>query len=117
MLTIPAVLETFGSLKDKTLKIVFYTNEPTPEQLLGVALNTQKFGYLAFKEDAFKQSEIDALESINTEYKDTGKSKSERLRNVLYVNFQQDSQGYKVFDDYYNFQMETLINHFKGKLD
>ena len=117
MLIIPAILSTYASLKDKTLKIVFETNEPTPEQLLGVATNTQAFGFLAFKQDPFKQSEKDVLNTIESEYKETGKTKAQRLRAVLYRSFEQDSKGYEVFDDYYAFQMETLINHFKSKLD
>ena len=117
MLIIPAILESFASLKDKTIKVVFHTNELTPEQLTGIALNTQKFGFLAFKEDAFKQREKDVLSGLESEYQDKGKSKGQRLRNVLYVNFEQDPKDYKVFDDYYNHQMETLIDHFKNKLE
>ena len=117
MVIIPAILETFSSLKDKSLKIVFYSNEPTPEQLVGVAQNTQKFGYLAFKEDVFKQNEKDVLESMESEYEDKGKSKSQRLRNVLFVNFKQNSENYSIFDDYYNAKMEKLIEHLKSKLD
>lgn len=117
MIIIPAILSTYSSLKDKTLKIVFETNEPTPEQLLGIATNTQQFGYLAFKQDHFKTSEKKVLESIKSEYDDTGKTKGQRLRNVLYKNFEIDKLGYEVFDDYYNHQMEKLINHFKSKLD
>ena len=116
MLIIPAILNSYSSLKDGTLKITFETNEPTPEQVLGVAVNSQKFGFLAFKQDKFKQSEKDVLENLESEYEDKGKSKAQRLRAVLYVNFEQDNKGYNVFDDYYNFQMETLINHFKDKL-
>ena len=117
MLIIPSILESFASLKDKTIKIVFHTNELTPEQLTGIALNTQKFGYLAFKEDTFKQAEKDVLDNLESEYQDTGKSKAQRLRATLYRCFEQDSKDYKVFDDYYAYQMETLINHFKTKLD
>lgn len=84
---------------------------------LGVATNTQQFGFLAFKQDAFKQSEKDVLKTLEGEYHETGKTKAQRLRGVLFRCFEQDNKGYEVFDDYYNYQMETLINHFKGKLD
>jgi len=116
MLIIPAILQSFSSLKDKTLKIVFETNEPTPEQLLGVANNIQKFGFLAFKEDVFKEKEKEAINSLDTEFEDKGKSRSMRLRNVLYVNFEQNNEGYETFNDFYNSKMEKLINHFKNKL-
>jgi len=117
MLIIPAILETFSSLKDKTLKIVFSSNELNPEQLLGVAKNVQNFGFLAFKQDAFKQTEIDTLKDLDSKYEDKGKSKSKRLKSVLFVSYKQDNKGYEVFDDYYNFIMEKIIEHYKNKLD
>ena len=117
MIIIPSILESFASLKDGTIKVVFHTNELTPEQLTGIAFNIQKFGYLAFKEDKFKQREKDVLEQLESEYQDTGKSKAQRLRAVLYVNFEQDNKGYEIFDDYYNHKMEKLIEYFKNKLE
>jgi hypothetical protein len=117
MLIVGALLESYRSLKDKTLKVVFETQEPTPEQLASIAKSSQKFGYLAFKEDNFKTDELEVLNSLKSDFDDTGKSKSQRLRGVLYKNFEQNNMGYKVFDDYYNRKMEELINHFKSKLD
>ncbi len=117
MLIIPSILESFASLKDKTIKIVFHTNELTPEQLTGIAFNIQKFGYLAFKEDSFKQTDKDVINKLESEYQDTGKSKAQRLRAVLYRYFEQEPKGYEVFDDFYNHYMEKLINHYKNKLE
>ena len=117
MLIIPAQLSTYSSLKDRTLKIVFETNEPTPEQLTGIALNIQRFGYLAFKEDKFKTTEKDVINKLESEYQEKGKTKAQRLRAVLYRYFEQDSKGYEVFDDFYNHYMEKLINHYKNKLE
>ena len=117
MIIIPAILDTFSSLKDKTLKLVFHSNELTPDQLLGVVKNVQKFGFLAFKEESFKTSEIDVIKNLDTEYQSKEKSKSKRLRNVLFVLYEQDNKGYKTFTEYYDFNMETLINHYKNKID
>jgi len=117
MVILPAILEKLNTLKDKTVKITFETNELSPEELGSLATYLQTFGFLAFKKDLFKQDEKQLLESLKSEYKEQGKTKSQRLRSVFYKNFEQDNLGYKVFDDYYNFQMETLINHFKNKLN
>jgi len=117
MLIIPSILSTFTSLKDKTLKIVFETNEVTPEQMTNIAKNLQQFGYLAFKKEAFKQADKDALKSLDTEYQSKGKSNSQRLRNVLFVAFGQDNKGYKDFNEYYDKEMNIIIEHFKNKLD
>ncbi len=117
MLLIPAQLISYSSLKDRTLKIVFESLEPTPEQLTGIALNQQQFGYLAFKIDKFKTIEKDVINKLESEYQDTGKSKAQRLRAVLYRYFEQEPKGYEVFDDFYNHYMEKLINHYKNKLE
>ncbi len=118
MLMIPAICESFRSLKDKTLKVTFETNEPTGEQLVQLSGMNGKFGFLVFKEDALKEQELKALEALRSNPDESkGKSKGQRLRAVLYINWEQDKLGYEVFDDYYNFQMERLIMHFKDKLD
>ena len=117
MIILPAILDTFSSLKDKTLKLVFHSNELTPDQLTGIVKVVQNFGYLAFKEESFKRTEIDAIKNLDTQYQSKEKSKSKRLRNVLFVLYEQDNKGYKTFTEYYDFQMETLINHFKNKIE
>lgn len=117
MLIMPAILSDFRSLKDRTLKITFETNEPTPEQLVGIAGANQKAGYLAFKEDAFKEKERDFLKDLKSDYDDKGKSKAQRLRGVLYRCWEQKNEGYDTPDDHYNHHLEKIIIHFKDKLD
>jgi hypothetical protein len=117
MIIIPAILESYRSLKDKTLKITFDCNELTPEQTMGVAGSLQQFGYLAFKNEPFKNNEKEVLNNLKADFEDTGKTPSQRLRGVLYVSWEQKNEGYKTFTDYYNAKMESLISHFKQKLD
>lgn len=117
MIILPGILESFRSLKDKTFKIVFETNELTPEQLTGIGMNINKFGYLAFKETPFKDKEREVLEQLTPDYNDTGKSPSQRLRGVLYRVWELDKEGYEDYNRYYDFHMEKIITHFKTKLD
>lgn len=116
MIIIPAILEGYRSLKDKTLKVTFETNEPTPEQFLGIGSSTQTFGYLAFKTEPFTQREIKAIEDLETSYEDNSKTHSQRLRSVMYVSWEHLNEGYQDFDSYYKHKMETIINHLKSKL-
>ena len=117
MLIIPGVLESYRSLKDRTLKLVFETQEPTPEQMADIQKATMNAGYLAFNIDPFSSSQEKFLIELEVDYDDPKKTPSKRLRGVLYRNFEQDDKGYKNFEDYYRSQMETIIVHFKGKLD
>ena len=117
MLTIPVIFDSYRSLKDKTLKITFETSEVSPQQIGELATQQNQFGYLAFKAEPFTDTEKDLLEALKTDFEDTGKTPGQRLRAVLYRNFEKSNEGYKTFFDYYNSKMETLIDHFKGKLD
>jgi len=116
MLLAPAILDTFASLKDKTIKLTFYCNELTPQQLMKVAEHAQQFGYLAFKSEKFKDEEINNLDNLDTEYKSKKISSSKLLRNVLFRIFENDNKGYENFNEFYDFEMNTIINHFKNKL-
>lgn len=114
---IPGQLVTFQSLKDRTLKLIFETGEPTPDQMAGVMYSLQKAGFIAFNPDPFKEKEKEMLSSLKVDFDDTGKSKGQRLRAVLYRNWEQDNQGCDTFTLYYDAQMEKLVRHFKNKLD
>lgn len=105
------------SLKDKTFKVTFETNELTPEQLMGLGSSLNKFGYIAFKEDPFKQSEKEAIDNLEADYHDNSKSPSQRLRGVLYRLWEQNNKGYQDFNRYYDFIMDMTIRHYKSKLE
>lgn len=117
MIIIPAILESYRSLKDKTLKVTFETNEPTPEQFLGIGTHVQQFGYLAFKKEPFKEQEKKAIEDLETSYEDGSKTHSQRLRAVFFRCWEQDREGYQDFETYYKYRMEEIITHFKAKLN
>ena len=117
MIIFPGILESWRSLKDKSYKITFETNELTPEQALGISSNLQRFGYIAFKEDPFKEKEKEFIDSLESDFDDQQKKPSQRLRAVLYRNWEQNSEKYEDFQLYYNFKLEKIITHYKNKLD
>lgn len=114
---IPAELKRYRSLANKMLQISFDTSELTPEQMANIHYSLDKVGYLAFAPDPFTTQELEEIDSLKVEFNDTGKPPSQRLRAVLYRNWEKKGEGYKIFNDYYNAKMETLIEHFKTKLD
>jgi hypothetical protein len=116
MLLIPSILANIRSRKDKTFSISFDTNELTPENFTIIGQLNGKFGFLAFKEDEFKNKELDLLSELKSDYNDPTKSPSKRLRNVLFLNWKETPQGFKTAEEHYNYIMELIINHYKGKL-
>ncbi len=117
MLILPAFLESYRSLKDRTLKLTYETSELTPEQISNLHISVNKAGFLAFHTDMFATKQLQALTEMEVDYDDPGKTPSKRLRGVLYRNWEQDPEGYKTFEDYYRSKMEIILVHFKGKLD
>jgi hypothetical protein len=116
-LVIPAILESFRSLKDKSISLNFSTQEPTAEQIQAIGLNSQKYGYLVFSGTKLTDEQLNEIDKAKNDLYDSSKTPSKRLRSVLYVWFEKDNKGFKTFEDFYLHQMERVINNVKEKLD
>jgi isopentenyldiphosphate isomerase len=116
MTTLPAILESIKTRRDKTISLVFATQELTPEKASELFGFVDKFCYLAIKSEDFKKDEIDAISKLKVDYDDPTKTPAKRLRGVLFRNWELNSEGYKKFELYYDSKMEAIITHFKGKL-
>jgi hypothetical protein len=109
-------LEGLSTRQDKTIKVVIGTQEMNDEQLAKLFHFRSKFVKVLFSDTAIEQKEIDAVDSLPIKDESNNKSNSQRLRSVLFINWQQSKQTTN-FDDYYNAQMNTIIDHFKSKLN
>jgi len=116
MIILPAQIEGLTSRKDKTIKVTFGTQELSPVDAAQIFQLNQRFCYIGIKEELFQQDDIDTIDSIKTDL-ESNKTPSQRLRGILYINYQQDSEGYKDFMTYYLGKMDKLCEHFKSKLD
>ncbi len=114
---LPAQLEGYRSMKDRSLKLTFETGELSPEQMANIHFALNKVGYLAYAPDPFTTQSLSEIDNLKVEFDDTGKTPGQRLRAVLYVSWQQNNEKYEVFNDFYISKMEKLITHFKDKLD
>lgn len=111
------IIDGISTLKDGSIKVILHTNDldPAPAaELLGLR---NKFAYVAIKEEKFKKEDTDLVESLKSDFVDTKKSKSQRLRDVLFRTWQQKNEGHEKFDGFYDSKMEVLISHFISKLD
>jgi len=61
-------------------------------------------------------SETKAIDGLSPEMTG-GKSPSKRLRDVLYVAYKQNPEGYKDSETYYMAKMEKFVDHVKSKLE
>lgn len=110
-----ATLEGLSTRMDDTIKVVIGTQEVTAEQGLALLKLRGKFCKVMLSDTAIEQKEIDAVNSLPIKDESNSKSKSQRLRNTLYIQWQQlGSKG--DFNDFYAGQMESLIELVKSKL-
>lgn len=109
---VPAILEGITTLKDGGLSIRFHTNEVNDQEKLTALSFFQKFGWMLFSEQEFD----DGLELENIRRDTGGKTPSQRLRSVLYIQYQQSGKTEITFEQYYAQKMEQFINHVKANL-
>ena len=110
MIILPAQIEGLTSRKDKTIKVTFGTQELSPNDAAQVFQLNQKFCYIAIKEETFQSDELDNIDSIKTDL-ESNKTPSQRLRGILYINYQQNNEGYKDFMTYYISKMDNIRLH------
>ena len=96
MILLPAQIEGIQSRKDKTIKLTIC--------------------YFAIKVETFQKDELEDLNSLKSDL-ETNKTPSQRLRGILYLNYEKDNEGYKDFTTYYVSKMERICDHYKTKLD
>jgi len=116
MILISGIIEGLSTRKDKTCKLVVGTNELTPSQMSDLFNLNQQFCYLGLKKEPFIKDESDLIESLKADF-DSLRTPSQRLRAILFRNFEQDSKGYKEFGTYYMAEMDRICEHYKTKLD
>ena len=109
-----AIIERLTSLKDGSIKITFETQEMSPAKsaelfALRGALATV---YISPAEITTKElMQVDAIEPDLP-----GKRPSQRMRNVLFLLWKQDNEGYREFDAYYPAKMEVYIEQLKQNI-
>lgn len=99
--------------KDKSISLTFITDlEQSTDEFMEIDKLLGAHGVLHFSDrGTLTTEEVEQLDEVDIELK--GKTKSQRLRNVLYILSQQDNVEYK---QYYSDKMEEIIEHFKSKI-
>lgn len=107
-------VENISTRKDKSIKITLGTQEVSPSKAgeLFSLLNHLATTYICPYE--IDQKELAQVDKIDPEL--GGKTQSQRLRNVLFVMFEQNHDGFKEFDSFYKATMDKIIEHYKSKL-
>lgn len=116
MINLPCYVESLSTRKDKSMKLIFSTQELMPSSASDLFSLQNQIVYLAIKPVLFTPDELKAVEEMNIDVADMEKSPSKRLRAVMFLNWKEQNQGYADFNLYYANEMEKVISHFKTKL-
>jgi hypothetical protein len=117
MIVIPANLETIKTLKDRTISLVFETQELKPSDAGSLFSLINQYGYLAFNPESFSEDQVKLITSLKVDEFDKEKSDSKRMRNVFFRLWEQNKNGYDDFNLYYKYRMNDLIEMLKGEFD
>ena len=101
--------------KDKSVSLTFVTDiEQSTDQFMEIDRLIGSRGFIHYSDRGeLTQEEIETLDKIDIELE--GKTKSQRLRSVLYVFAKQ--KGVEDFKSFYSDTMEKIIEHYKSKLE
>ena len=111
--SVPATIEGISTRVDKTLKITLSTQELPPNEAAKILSLHQTFGWMLFSENEL--SEKDIPPEPTPEFK-SDKSPSERLRAVLYVYWETNTDKKKPFNNWYKDWIEGKIKEIKDYL-
>ena len=109
-------LDSVRRKKDKSITLTFITTtEQTSEELMEMDKLTDQSGIVYFKSSGnLTQDEIDELDNVDLELE--GKSKGQRLRGTLFIDWQKGGE-IGTFKDFYSVKMEKFIQGVKSKWD
>jgi len=116
MITISAGISKVSTMADGTLRLQFDCQEIGPEKMAQLFAQRNHVGFLTFKGEPFVEHEIDFLKNLKVDNLEGIKSKSQRLRAVMYKTWELDHKGFDTFEMYYASEMDRVINHYKSKL-
>jgi hypothetical protein len=102
------------SLVDGSVSVTLLTPEISGGKVGELFDLRKKIAYVYISARQVESNERVIVDGLNPELK--GKSPGQRLRNVLFIKWQQDNEGYKDSESYYVAKMENLISHFKNEL-
>ena len=114
--TIPAHIAQIKSRQDRTFSLTMNTTRELDQNDGAVLLSLMhQEGTLAFRLSSFKDDELLNLPDIQPDFRGE-KSPGQRLRNVLFIQWQQKG-SHGTFEAYYRTEMEVIIEREKGKLE
>jgi len=113
-----AQVESVSTRKDRTIKLSFSTQELKGKDAAQLLDLQNELVTLGINPKGLNDDEIELLKDakFGIENIPETKSKSQRLRSVLFLTWKQDNKGFTTFQNYYDSKIEAFIEHYKKQL-
>jgi len=108
----PAQLQKIATRVDGSINISLDTQELSGMDMAELFSYRSLLGYVTFTPNA--ETIVDVPKET---VEDNSKSPSQRLRSVLFIAWKQSDKKFDTFSQYYDVQMERIINQIKVRLD
>lgn len=115
-LLIAGTIQGVSTLKDSTIKFSVYCNEMSNDQAAKLIGFSNKFAKILISDENISQEKMDLVSGEKITHHETKKSQSKRIRNTLYV-WWENSKTDMDFEQFYNYWTEKFIDMIKAKLD
>jgi len=89
----------------------------TDDQKISVLQANGNDGFLTFSPDALKAEVEAVMKNRKIGASETGKSKSEILRGTLYDYWKKNYSGGRLFEEFYNERMDSMITKIKQTIE
>ena len=115
-LLLAAIIENVSTRRDSTIKITLGCQEMSSSKSGELITMQNKVAavYISLKE-TIPQKVLDTVDNVDVDI--PGKTKSQRLRAVLFRIWELEKEGHKTFESYYAQKMEQHITELKSHLD
>jgi hypothetical protein len=115
-LFLAAVVENVSTRRDGTIKLTLGTQEMSQGKAgeMFTMQNKMIAIYISVKE-TIPQAVLDMVDQSDVDL--PGKTKSQRVRAVLFRIWEMEKEGHKTFESYYSAKMEAHIKDLKAHLE
>jgi hypothetical protein len=113
---LPGTLENISTRADGSIKFTFGTQELDPAQAGNLFQLRNRYVKCLLSDSNITNMEADVVDASEIKDGKKVKSASQRFRAVLF-RLHEAERIPAPFDDWYNNEMERLIEHYKGKIE
>lgn len=111
------ILTSYRPRADSSFSLSININIPTKEQKITIDELFQQEVVVYLREGSHvTKEETDIIDNVDIDFKKDKKTDHQRLTSVWFILWKENSEGFKLFNDYYHYKMNIMIEHFKGKI-